>query len=306
MTRPVFDPILLRMDAVRRMNQEVRRRQIWTDDGIRLSLQYQGHDRAPCVLLTHGFGQTQYAWAETGRLLAASGWQAVSYDARGHGESDRPTDGRYQFEAFVEDFRRVCDSLPHPPVVIGASMGGLTAMIGHTERPRVALAGMVLVDIAPRWHTRGVSAMLDFMRQHPDGFESLDAARESIRSFLPHRRDQGSTTGLRRNLRQDSSGRWHWHWDPAMLPMAEQSDRLQGRLKTAAKKLQLPTLMVAGESSELIGKEHVEEFRELVPHARFEQVAKARHMVAGDSNEQFLAAIRPFLKELKPSRGFSK
>jgi len=303
LTLVAIDPILMRMDAVRNIKSQVRRRQIWTDDGIRLSLVYQGDVHAPCVLLAHGFGQTQWAWSETARLLAESGWQAVTYDARGHGESDRARDGDYEFEAFVEDFRRVCDCLPGPPVVVGASMGGLTAMIAHTERPRVDLAGMVLVDIAPSWDTRGVSSMLDFMRQHPEGFESLDQAREAIRHFLPHRRNKGSMEGLKRNLRQASSGRWHWHWDPAMLPLAEQSEKLQRRLKNAAKKLKLPTLLVSGGASEMIGRKHIEEFGKLVPHAGHEQLADARHMVAGDSNEPFLAAIGPFLNEVGSTRG---
>jgi alpha-beta hydrolase superfamily lysophospholipase len=101
------------MEAVRKLHDDIRRRQIWTDDGIRLSLRYYGDDRAPCVLMAHGFGQTQYAWEQTGRRLAAAGWQAVSYDARGHGESDRAPSGEYDFEQFIEDFRRVCASLPN-------------------------------------------------------------------------------------------------------------------------------------------------------------------------------------------------
>jgi pimeloyl-ACP methyl ester carboxylesterase len=43
----------------------------------------------------------------------------------------------------------------------------------------------------------------------------------------------------------------------------------------------------------------VEEFLELVPHARFVDVAGAGHMVAGDRNDAFTAAIMPFLDELQ-------
>lgn len=295
----------MRMDALRRLDDSIRRRQIWTDDGIRLSLQYQGSDRAPCVVLAHGFGQTQHAWTETGRRLAAAGWQAVTYDARGHGESDRAPGGRYQFENFIEDFRRVCDSLPNPPVVIGASMGGLTALLGHSERPGVPLEGMVLVDIAPRWDEQGVTAMLDFMRQNPDGFEDLEDAREAIRSFLPHRRHGGTTEGLKRNLRQGDDGRWYWHWDPAMLALAEQSQNLQSRLKSAARRIKAPVLLVSGGLSEMIGKEHVDEFLKLAPHAEHRQVADASHMVAGDANDRFFSAISPFLSGLDVTGGKS-
>ena len=287
------------MEAVRKLNDDIRRRQIWTDDGIRLSLRYYGDDRAPVVLMAHGFGQTQYAWEETGRRLAAAGWQAVSYDARGHGESDRAPSGEYDFEQFVEDFRRVCDSLPEPPIVIGASMGGLTALLAHSEKPKVDLKALVLVDIAPRWDERGVTAMLAFMRQNPDGFESLDEASEAIRAFLPHRRRNGQSTSasLSRNLRQASDGRWYWHWDPAMLALAEKSSNLQSRLQSASRRLKLPALLVTGGMSELIGAEHAEEFLKLAPHAEHAEVADAAHMVAGDANDRFLGSIMPFLKK---------
>lgn len=283
------------MEAVRKLNDDIRRRQIWTDDGIRLSLRYYGDDRAPCVLMAHGFGQTQYAWEETGRRLAAAGWQAVSYDARGHGESDRAPSGEYDFEQFVEDFRRVCASLPNKPAVIGASMGGLTALLAHSEKPKVDLASLVLVDIAPRWDDSGVEAMLAFMHQNPKGFESLDEAIDAVRGFLPHRRASSKSEGLTRNLRQGGDGRWYWHWDPAMLALAEKSSNLQSRLKSASRRLKIPVLLVAGGQSELIGQEHIEEFLKLAPHAEQATVDDAAHMVAGDRNDHFMGAVTPFL-----------
>lgn len=286
------------MEAIRSLNNhEVRRRQIWTDDGVRLGVRYLGHDRAPCVLLAHGFGQTQHAWGETARQLAASGWQAVSYDARGHGTSDRSPSGRYDFEQFVEDFRRVCSSLPHPPLLVGASMGGLTALLAHSEKPLVDLKALVLVDIAPRWDERGVESMLAFMRQHPKGFEDLDEARQAVRGFLPHRRAATSSEGLRRNLRQARDGRWYWHWDPAMLALAEKSRNLQSRLKSAARKLKKPTLLISGGKSDLISEEHVQEFQKLAPHAEHISLADSGHMVAGDVNDRFMRAAIPFLKK---------
>ncbi len=283
------------MEAVRKLHDDIRRRQIWTDDGVRLSLRYYGDDRAPCILMAHGFGQTQYAWEDTGRRLAAAGWQAVSYDARGHGESDRSPSGEYDFEQFVEDFRRVCASLPNLPVVIGASMGGLIALLAHSEKPKVDLKSLVLVDIAPRWDERGVAAMLAFMRQNPQGFESLEEATEAVRAFLPHRRST-SSVNIDRNLRQGADGRWYWHWDPAMLALAEKSSNLQSRLQSASRRLKLPTLLISGGVSELIGAEHSREFLKLAPHAEHIEVPEAGHMVVGDSNDRFLTAISPFLK----------
>ena len=40
---------------------------------------------------------------------------------------------------------------------------------------------LVLVDVTPRWEPRGVDRILNFMRAHPQGFESLDAGRRGDR-----------------------------------------------------------------------------------------------------------------------------
>lgn len=286
------------MEAIRNLhNQDVRRREIWTDDGVRLDVRYRGHERAPCVLLVHGFGQTQHAWDETARQLAAGGWQSVSYDARGHGQSDRVRSGRYVFEQFTEDFRRVCASLREPPLLVGASMGGLTALLAHSEKPPVELRALVLVDIAPRWDDKGIDAMLAFMKQHPRGFASLHEAHEAVRTYLPHRKVLNTVDGLKRNLRTGRDGRLYWHWDPALLALAEKSKNLQSRLKSAARKLKKPTLLISGGQSELIGEEHVAEFRKLASHAEHVSVEAAGHMVAGDVNDRFLTAVVAFLKK---------
>jgi pimeloyl-ACP methyl ester carboxylesterase len=47
-----------------------------------------------------------------------------------------------------------------------------------------------------------------------------------------------------------------------------------------------------------VREEHAREFLELAPHAKFVDVAGARHMVAGDRNDVFSAAILDFLATL--------
>jgi pimeloyl-ACP methyl ester carboxylesterase len=43
---------------------------------------------------------------------------------------------------------------------------------------------------------------------------------------------------------------------------------------------------------------HAKDFLALVPHASYADVAGARHMVAGDQNDQFSSAILEFLNKL--------
>ena len=62
-------------------------------------------------------------------------------------------------------------------------------------------------------------------------------------------------------------------------------------LVEAARRITIPALLVRGASSELVQEEHAKDFLELVPHATYVDVSGARHMVAGDRNDQFANAI---------------
>jgi pimeloyl-ACP methyl ester carboxylesterase len=56
-------------------------------------------------------------------------------------------------------------------------------------------------------------------------------------------------------------------------------------------KLDVATLLVRGGSSDVVTREAAEALLRLLPHARFVDVADASHMVAGDRNGVFSAAV---------------
>jgi len=74
-----------------------------------------------------------------------------------------------------------------------------------------------------------------------------------------------------------------------------------GRLQAAARALRLPVLLVRGRMSDLLSADGARELQDLVPHARLVDVAGAGHMVAGDRNDAFTAAVIGFLSDLSPS-----
>ena len=63
----------------------------------------------------------------------------------------------------------------------------------------------------------------------------------------------------------------------------------------------MPTLLVRGGCSDLLSEEGAHELLELVPHARYVDVAGAGHMVAGDRNDAFNEAVVDFLADLPAS-----
>lgn len=277
-----------------------RRVTIQAADGVPLALSVRGDARDPALVFAHGFGQTQLAWSASATALANCGWYCIAADARGHGASGWRDDGAYLFHQFVDDLVRVAQLSQHPPILVGASMGGLLGIVAQAaQRPFRAL---VLVDITPRWEAAGVERILTFMRAHPHGFASVDEAAAAIAQYLPHRVAAKSPERLRRLLVQSGDGRLRWHWDPRLLDtIGTGGEREQSRLLDAARRIDVPTLLLSGERSDVVSGATIDEFLRCVPHAQHVRVARATHMIAGDANDAFTAAVAQFIAPLRES-----
>ena len=273
-------------------------------DGLQLAADVGGPDDGPPVVLLHGGGQTRHSWAGTWRVLVEAGWHAWSLDLRGHGDSEWPADGDYSLDGFVGDILAVVRALPQPPILVGASLGGLSSMVAVAESPvqEETARGLVLVDIAHRMEESGRDRIGVFMTSNLDGFASLEEAADAIAAYNPHRPRPTDLSGLAKNLRQRPDGRWIWHWDPRFVQgKFGSADETRSsvidpaRLEAAVDLLRVPTLLVRGRSSDLLSEENAQDFLTRVPHAEYADVAGAGHMVAGDRNEVFNEAILGFL-----------
>ena len=194
------------------------------------------------------------------------------------------------------------------PIAIGASLGGIASLLAEGNADRAGtgpvFAAVVLVDITPRVNRDGVAKIQGFMRERAqEGFATIGEAADAVAAYLPHRKRPRSHEGLRKNLHLHPDGRWRWHWDPGVLQGAHSfaidHTALETMLIEAAKAVTIPALLVRGGSSELVHEAHVREFLELVPHADYIDVADARHMVAGDSNDRFSDAVLDFVGKLE-------
>ncbi len=266
-------------------------------DGLRLAADtFPG--RAPGLLLAHGFGQTRQAWRTTQLRLSDAGYASLAWDARGHGESDgNPMHVPYQGNQLVDDVCSAAAAAGARPILVGASIGGLTGLLAQArERPFSAL---VLVDITPRWEAAGLERILGFMSAHPEGFDSFEHAAEQIAAYLPHRREKKTPQQLAHLLVKRDDGRYAWHWDPRLLSeFIPGSGELQEQIEQACRQLDVPTLLVSGGRSDLVTADTVAHFLELAPHARHVELPQATHMVAGDDNSAFTDTLHHFLSAL--------
>jgi len=274
-------------------------------EGIPLTADVWGDDDGWPVLLLHGGGQTRHAWGHTGRALAEAGWRAVCLDLRGHGESGWARNGDYSFASFAADSIAVCDQLGRPPVLVGASLGGVSAILAEGNSDRVVSSGLVIVDITHRTNPEGIQRIKDFMISGLGGFTTLEEAARAIAAYTPHRSRAMNPTGLRKVLRHAADGRWYWHWDPHFIagkrtevPGAD----FQALFEAALSNIRVPTLLVRGRLSDVVTEEGVRDFLAKVPKAKLVDVTDAAHMIAGDQNDVFSNAVIEFLeKDILPT-----
>lgn len=268
-----------------------------TRSGLKLSATAWNGDRGG-IILAHGGGQTRHAWRRTGMRLARQGYSVLAYDLRGHGESDWDGNGDYSLSRFRDDLCDVASVFDRPPIVVGASLGGISAMLAAGEAA-ASFAAVILVDVAPRIERVGSDRILGFMRRHiHQGFDSVAEAASAVSDYVPNRPKPVSHAGLEKYLRNSADGRLRWHWDPQILTEPDSIATVpleHERLADAARRMAMPVMLVRGGHSQVVSLDSVAEFLTLVPHARYENLADAHHMIVGDENDSFTASLLDFI-----------
>lgn len=268
--------------------------------GLHIAADELGPQGAPTVILGHGGGQTRHSWDKAGHDLAASGYHVINYDLLGHGDSDWDPAADYSLRRRAEDLRWIANRAGPAFAFVGASLGGAASLMAATMG--MEPAAIVLVDIVPLVEKSGTERIRTFMTGNPDGFASLEEAADAISAYNPERPRPGSLEGLRKNLREGEDGRFRWHWDPRMMQGQMHDGFLLEVMDNADWTDRIPTLLVRGMKSDIVSDAGVADLRRRIPDLEVAQISGAGHMVAGDKNDQFNAAVIEFLSRAMPLR----
>ena len=127
-------------------------------DGVRLHLRGWAHSQGQrldqAIIFLHGFGEGGFVWEDVVSRIAGH-TACLALDFRGHGDSSRDKDGKYDVELHTSDFLAVVQQLGiRRLVIVGHSMGADVAIRASAElQPR--LAGLVVVDYGPEINEKG-------------------------------------------------------------------------------------------------------------------------------------------------------
>ena len=206
------------------------RRRFVDASGVRIAVYEWGDERARPLFLAHGGFDFAGTFDVFAPLLAAAGHRVVSWDHRGHGDSEHTA--LYSWDADVRDARAVLDSVTHEPApMVGHSKGGalLTQLIeAHPHRASafVNVDGLPgkrrRPDVADHERSRLLSAELSGWLEHrrraaakerkPGTLDELARRRGKMNPRLGHDWLRYLVTiGARR----DADG-WRWKIDPSL------------------------------------------------------------------------------------------
>jgi non-heme chloroperoxidase len=129
--------------------QKFKALSVKTPDGLTIAAQEWGNPNGPEILFIHGFSQSGMSWAKQVNSDLANEFHMVTYDLRGHGNSDKPFEPeRYRNgKAWADEVQAVMDAAGFKrAVLVGWSYGGRVMADYLTNYGTGKLAGLNYVD----------------------------------------------------------------------------------------------------------------------------------------------------------------
>jgi pimeloyl-ACP methyl ester carboxylesterase len=247
----------------------------------------------PAVLLLHGLMGRAAHWAATARALAAR-YRPVALDQRGHGRSAKP-DGPYTREAYIADAAAAIEQLDlAPAVLVGHSMGALTAWQLAAWRPELVRA-LVICDM--RASALGEASQREWEQwfaSWPLPFAALADVRRWFGADDPTlERPRPVRGAFYTEVMEERSGGW-WPQFSFQHMLDSREPWMRDAHWDELAQVRCPTLVVRGWDGEL-GRAEAQEMVRVLPHGAYAELADAGHLVPWDQPEAWQRALEEFL-----------
>ncbi len=272
---------------------DVRRVDVPVADDRNVSALVWG-SKPPELVLLHGGAQNAHTWDTVAMAL---GRPLVAVDLPGHGHSDHRDDGPFGARQNATDVAIALGTLaPDAGMVVGMSLGGLTAVALATHAPEL-VRRLALIDVTPGVDRDKAAPIAQFIAG-PDSFESLDEILARTIEFNPTRSESSLRRGVLHNAIERDDGRWVWRYQrPRMLEETEMDIPADfATLWDDISQIEVPLMLVRGAAQGTVDDDGDEaELRRRQPNARVELVDGAGHSIQGDRPIELAHLLDDFL-----------
>lgn len=271
----------------------VRRESVVVDEsGRRLSALAWG-TAEPEIVLLHGGAQNAHTWDTVALALDRP---LVAIDLPGHGHSDHSGGGPFSPRANAVDVAVAIRELaPNARVVVGMSLGGLTAIALTSHAPDL-VRKLVLVDVTPGVDRDKAAPIAQFIAG-PDTFATFDEILARTIEFNPTRSESSLRRGVLHNAVERDDGRWVWRYQRPRIVETEEMD-VPADFATLWDDLgdvRVPIMLLRGGApGTVVDDGDVTELLRRQPSARVELVDGAGHSIQGDRPLELVALLTEF------------
>lgn len=245
------------------------------DDGRKIGAIRYGTG-APDVVFLHGAALNAHTWDATAASLDMS---ALAVDLPGHGDSAWRDDADYRPETLAATLAPVIDRAGGRHILVGQSLGGLTAALVAAEDP--ATTGLLLVDITPD-ASMGAASQIDAFLAGPRDFASRDEIVGGARAAGIGVSRESVARGVALNTRRRDDGRVEFSHHLAHLGGLRPSltsDR--ERVWSALQNLTVPIWLVRAQRG-FLNDESTEAFAARLPRARVIEIDTGHNVQEDD------------------------
>lgn len=245
-----------------------------------ITINYDVAGEGPAVFLTHGYSATGRMW-EPQKDALKDRYRLITWDMRGHGQTDSPEDPSQYSEALtLGDMLALMQTLEAGPAVVGGlSLGGFMSLAFHLAHPEMVRA-LVLCDTGPGY--RNPDARAGWNRMALKRANELEA--QGLAAL-------GNSTEVRETARYHKSAQGLAHAARGML--AQVDDRVINHLPD----IRVPTLVIVGEQDEPF-RGPSDYMAAKISGAQLEIIPNAGHAANLDNPEAFNRVLRNFLDSL--------
>ena len=248
---------------------------------------------AVCV---HGLSRQGRDFDRLAAAMAAQGWRVICPDLVGRGRSDwLANPEEYNLPQYAMDLTALIARLGVATVDwIGTSLGGLVGMV-LAGQPQSPIRSLVINDIGPYLPWQALLRLGNTLRDAPNQFADLDAARAHFRTSLApfgELAQQEWEQLIRHSITPAGGRRWRRLCDPDIVAGFGPSFVFNLTLWSYWDAIRCPTLVLRGEHSDLLLPNTTLEMARRGPRADVVEFAGCGHAPALMDAEQIDTILR--------------